>query len=158
PAWHAHGVLLEPHPLRGGSAVRACHRDRARAPARRGDAAGAERAARRPAAGRAPCRWSGRRGGAGAGGRTGGGVGGALRRGVRDRGGRRGGCRPRRGRGAPALRLGVARAAPGARRPGGRLPPAGARRGGPAVTVLALVRKELALYFTSFLFYGLATV
>src|SRR5262249_46462976 len=58
--------------------------------------------------------------------------------------------------GDAASRLAGRRAAPGDARPRGRLPRAGRRRSG--LSMLGLVRKELALYFTSFLFYVVTAI
>src|SRR5204862_6379548 len=66
-------------------------------------------------------------------------------------------ARRRRGDGGPGLD--DPRAARGDARPGADLPSPGARRSPAAgMTVLALAAKELQLYFTSFLFYALASV
>src|SRR5438552_3903840 len=76
--------------------------------------------------------------------------------------GRRGGrrrrhARRRRGDGGPGLD--DPRAARVDARPGADLPsPGGRRRAAARMTVLALAAKELELYFTSFLFYALASV
>src|SRR5262249_37193326 len=95
PPRQPHRALLEPHPLRGGSALRARGRHRSWPHRRRGDAGGA-------------------------------------------------GCSPR------------------PQPPRGHLPRPGARRRARAragvLTMLAIAGKELMLYFTSLLFYALASV
>src|SRR5579884_4141601 len=147
----AHGALLEPHLGRGGARVRARDRDRARPARGRGEPGGAGCAARRrrarlAARGRAAGRRRGRAAGARRhpGGRAG-------RRAVPRRGGGAR-SRPHRWRGDALGRLHRARARAGDPRSGGGLPPPGDR------PVIALLRKELALYFSSPLFYLLAAV
>src|SRR5262249_29537985 len=139
-------------------ALRARDRHRPRTDRRRGYAGGAG-GARRPApAGGAACRGSPRRGADGAGG--------AARR-PSPRGGagslraprsERRRSRSPRPRGGAACWPRPARAAPGTPGPGGGLPPSGPRRGARLVSVFAIAGKELALYFTSLVFYAIATV
>src|SRR5262249_52370854 len=126
---------------------------------RRGHGARARRARRPPAPGRRP----GRRTGGGRGGGAGRPPGRRARRArgrrVPARRRRRRRRRARGGRSDGSPGLDDPRAARGDARPGADLPPPGARRRASAsMTVLALALKELELYFTSFLFYALASV
>src|SRR5204862_207181 len=132
---------------------------RARPAGRRGRGARARRARRAPPAGRPPGRRAGGGRGGGAGRAPGRRAGRARGGRLRARGGRLRRRRPRRGRGDGGPGLDDPRAARGDARPGADLPSPGARRSPAAgMTVLALAAKELQLYFTSFLFYALASV
>src|SRR5262249_34684701 len=125
---------------------------------RRGDRAGAGRAARGAPARRPARRRAGGRGRQRARRPARRRPRGASERQLRRRGlGRaRRGARRRRGR-TPG-RMVAPPAAAGDARSGGHLPPPRLRRGAARMSVVALVRKELELYFTSFVFYGIATV
>src|SRR5262249_53151467 len=153
-----YGPLLEPHPLRGGGAVRARDRRRPWAGGGRGHSGRARHATRRAPATRPAGGWSHARGVRRAGSAARGGERRARSRRARGRScGRRDGAGRRRGDAPP--RLADRRAPPGGPRARGDIPPPGRRRRpAPMMVVLAVARKELALYFTSFLFYALAAV